>query len=138
MEMNKNYRIQGDQNGDIYQEIYQLIETQPRKWQSVAAITGLMGAMLCPVLGTLLSAIGWLVVSQRAVSVLHILSVVFFALTIPLLACGAHCLDLIEKNKVHNSSSLDGRSTTFVPAMTALHVATRVRRVKHRTTNAEL
>jgi ABC-type transport system involved in cytochrome c biogenesis permease component len=111
MEMNKNYRTQGDQEGDIYDQIHHLIENQPRKWQSVAAATGLMGGLLCPVLGTLLTAIGWLLVRQRAISVLHILSIVCFALTIPLLACGAHCLDLIERKKVTSSSSLGGHLT---------------------------
>jgi hypothetical protein len=108
MEMNKNYRAPRDQEGDIYDQIHHLVEKQPRKWQSVAAATGLLGGLLCPILGTLLMAIGWLVVRQRAISVLHILSIVCFALTIPLLACGAHCLDLMEKKKIPNSASLDG------------------------------
>lgn len=102
--MKTNYQTQ-DQRGNIYQQIYELIEKQPGTWQSVGALTGLFGAVLCPLLGVLLGTVTWFVVSPRAISVLHVVSVAAFALTVPLLASGAHCLDLIEKKIRHRSSS---------------------------------
>jgi len=48
----------------------------------------------------LLTATAWFIHSQEAISVLNILSIVSFTLTIPLLAFGAYCLDLLETKTV--------------------------------------
>jgi hypothetical protein len=81
---------------DLYEEMESLIKTNPWSWQSVGSILGLVGGVLSPVLGTLLIAIGWLIDSPEF-SVLHLLSMGLFAVTIPLLVGGAHCLDLLER-----------------------------------------
>jgi hypothetical protein len=80
---------------DLYEEMESLIKTSPWAWQSVGSILGLVGGVLSPVLGTLLIAVAWLIDSPEF-STLHILCMGLFAVTIPLLVGGAHCLDLLE------------------------------------------
>ena len=101
--MNQHYELQEDLEWDIYEEIHNLIQINPWAWQSIAAVSGLVGGVLAPVLGTLLIAITSFVDSERIVSILNALSIVSFALTIPLLAFGAHCLDLLERKTDHLS-----------------------------------
>jgi hypothetical protein len=101
--MNQNGELQEYQEWDIYEEMHRLIEINPWAWQSIGAVSGLVGGILSPVLGTLLIAVTWFVHSARVVSSLNTLSIVFFVLTIPLLAFGAHCLDLLERKAAHLS-----------------------------------
>ncbi|MDQ3175650.1 MAG: hypothetical protein M3Q91_18395 [Acidobacteriota bacterium] len=95
--MNQDCELQENQEWDLYEDIHSLIEFNPWAWQSIGAVSGLMGGVLSPVIGTLLIAVTWFVHSERVVSALNGLSIVSFALTIPLLAIGAHCLDLLER-----------------------------------------
>ncbi|MDQ1558044.1 MAG: hypothetical protein QOD32_1104, partial [Pyrinomonadaceae bacterium] len=48
-------------------------------------------------LGLLLWAIVRFLVAGGSISALHTFEIVFFALPLPLLALGVHCLDLLEK-----------------------------------------
>ena len=66
-------------------------------WRTFGAALGLSGGLIAPVFGSLLTAISWF-----TGSVWHGLHVqrdgtVLLFLTIPLLAFGAFCLDLIDK-----------------------------------------
>ena len=81
---------------DPFERIESLVRRNPRTWQTVGAVSGLAGGVLAPVLGSLLTVVGWFVSLQRASSYLNRLSVVVFASTIPLLTLAAHCLDLLE------------------------------------------
>ena len=119
--MTTNYELQGNDEGNIYHQICDLIEKQAGTWQSIFAVIGLGGAVLCPLLGILLGTAAWLVVSPKAISVLHIVSIVAFALTVPLLGCGAHCLDLIEKKNSHRSLRHERSSHKNLPLNVSAH-----------------
>ena len=95
--MKHDYGLQEGQEWDIYEEMHRLIEVNPWAWQSIGALSGLVGCVLSPVLGTLLIAVTWFIHSERIVSSLNGLSIGSFVLTIPLLTFGAHCLDLLER-----------------------------------------
>jgi len=82
-------------SGGLYVGIEALIRKRPGEWQSTAAWMGLAGGALSPFLGTLSIAVTWFIHSQRATSVLNVLSIVPFTLTLPLLVFGGHCLDLL-------------------------------------------
>lgn len=51
--MNQDYELEEDQEWDIYERLHRLIEINPWSWQSIGAVSGLMGGTLSPVLGTL-------------------------------------------------------------------------------------
>jgi hypothetical protein len=81
---------------DFYEEIESLIKKNPWAWESTGGIVGLVGGVLSPVVGSLLIAVGWLIDSPEF-SLLHILSMGLFAVTIPLVVGGVLCLDLLER-----------------------------------------
>lgn len=85
-----------DEGINLYQEMEDLIRAHPWVWQSVGAVIGVAGGALSPFLGALLTAATWFIHSPRAISFLNSLSIISFVLTIPLLAAGAYCLDLLE------------------------------------------
>lgn len=95
--MRHDYELQDDLDCDIYERMHRLIEISPWAWQSIGAVSGLVGGVLMPVLGTLLILVTWLIHSERVVSSLDGLGIASFALTIPLMTFGAHCLDLLER-----------------------------------------
>jgi hypothetical protein len=99
--MDNTYELQEDQGLDVYEEIHNLIRTNPWAWQSIGAVVGLLGGVLSPALGTLFIAITWFIKSEPTFSTLNVLSIVSFVLTIPLLAFGGHCLDLLERKTAH-------------------------------------
>jgi hypothetical protein len=105
--MNRDYELQEDQEWDLYEEMHRLIEINPWAWQSIGAVSGLIGGVLSPVFGTLLIAVTRFIHSGPTDSLLNGLSIVSFVLTIPLLAFGAHCLDLLER-KTANPSLISG------------------------------
>src|SRR6185295_8561054 len=78
-------------------------------WQSIGSISGLVGGVLSPVLGTLLIALMWFIGSRDENSFLNVLSIVSFVLTLPLLAAGAHCLDLLERKTAELSAHAEQR-----------------------------
>jgi hypothetical protein len=81
---------------DLYHEIESLIKKNPWAWQSIFAVVGLAGGVIAPILGAVSDVITWFVNSIQVNSYLHVLSIVFCTLTIPLLTLGAFCLDLLE------------------------------------------
>jgi hypothetical protein len=95
--MSNYYEVEESQEWDLYQTMALLVGKNPWAWQSIGAVFGLVGGILSPVLGTLLIAVMWIIGSSEEVSVLNVLSIVSFVLTIPLLAAGAHCMDLLER-----------------------------------------
>ena len=101
--MNPEHELPEDQEWDVYEDMHRLIEINPWAWQSIGAVSGLVGGVLSPVLGTLLIGVTWFIHSERIVSSLNGLSIVSFVLTIPLLTFGAHCLDLLERKAGHSS-----------------------------------
>jgi hypothetical protein len=88
---------QDEDDFDLYQVAESLIRKNGWRWQAVCAVLGLAGGLLAPFLGAAFDVTSWFTQSHTAVSRLHVLSIVSCALTIPLLALGAHCLDLLEK-----------------------------------------
>jgi hypothetical protein len=96
--MNKIYTLpEDDLGGEFYRRIYLLVSTKRGGWQSAGAVFGLTGGML----SIPLALVSWAAVrflSPVAISAtLNVLSNLFFALSLPLLALGAYCLDLLEK-----------------------------------------
>lgn len=82
---------------DLFERIGLLVKESPRSWPSVATIFGLAGGILAPAFGTLLTVVNWFTSQPRASLYLSRLSTTLFFLTIPLLALGAHCLDILEE-----------------------------------------
>ncbi|MGI8898832.1 MAG: hypothetical protein ACR2IB_10605 [Pyrinomonadaceae bacterium] len=95
--MDHEHELPEDQQWDLYEDMNRLIETNPWAWQSIGAVSGLVGGVLSPVIGTLSIAVTRFIHSERIVSSLNDLSIISFVLTIPLLTFGAHCLDLLER-----------------------------------------
>lgn len=114
--MSTYYEVDESQEWDLYQGMALLVRKNPWAWQSIGAVLGLVGGILSPVLGTLLIAVMWFIGSQEEISVLNVFSIVSFVLTIPLLAEGAHCLDLLERKtaelSAHDEQSADKNTTT--------------------------
>ena len=65
---------------DPCEEIQRLVETNPWAWQSIGALSGLVGGVLCPVLGTLLIGATHFMTSEGVVSFLNVLIIVCFLL----------------------------------------------------------
>lgn len=96
--MNKIYTLREDDLGDVlYQRIFLLIAKNRWAWQSLGAALGLAGGMLSILLGALLWIIVRFLATGRLGSYLNTVEILFFVLTLPLLALGAYCLDLLEK-----------------------------------------
>ncbi|HJU55038.1 MAG TPA: hypothetical protein VJ715_10710 [Pyrinomonadaceae bacterium] len=81
---------------DLYQEVERLIKKNKRAWQAILAVLGLAGGLVAPVLGATADVVTWFVHSQIVNSYLHVASIVFCGLTMPLLILGAFCLDALK------------------------------------------
>ena len=68
-------------------------------WKSWGAMTGLFGGLSAPAFGAVITMVSWLSDPSWHGVHLRTAGTVMFALAIPLLALGAHCLDLLEKEK---------------------------------------
>lgn len=97
--MDEIYTLPEDElGGGIYRRILLLIGRNRWAWQSFAAAAGLCGGLLSIVLGFMDWAIvGILAPVGAAGSFLNAAGIVLFILPLPLLALGAHCLDILEK-----------------------------------------
>jgi hypothetical protein len=97
--MNKIYALQEDElRGGIYRRILLLMGKNRRTWQACGATVGLFGGLLFIVLGVLVWAVVGLIAPAGVLgSFLNVAGTVLFFLPLPLLALGAHCLDLLEK-----------------------------------------
>lgn len=78
-------------------QIYLLIKKNKWKWQSLTALITLCAGLLSPVVGAALNLTVWFVSASHFRTLLYETSMVFYVLALPLLALGAHCLDLLEK-----------------------------------------
>ena len=96
--MSKIYTLREDEPGDeLYRRIYLLIIKKRWSWQAVGATFGISGGMFSLLLALLLWAIIGFLAAGGSLSALHTFEIVCFALPLPLLALGVHCLDLLEK-----------------------------------------
>ncbi|MGH9901670.1 MAG: hypothetical protein ACRD68_07640, partial [Pyrinomonadaceae bacterium] len=108
---------------DFYQDMESLIRKNPWAWQSVCAVLGLAGGVIAPFAGAASDIISWFVSSTTVNSYLHVLSIVFCALTIPLLALGACCLDMLEAKNTRLSPSAPLSRDESTPAPLIRHSA---------------
>jgi hypothetical protein len=105
--MNRIYVLPEDElGGGIYGRIFLLVCEHRGTWQAVGAAVGLFGGLLSVVLAVLI----WAVVALFAPagvpgSLLDQAGTALFILPLPLLALGAHCLDLLEKTNPRLSPS---------------------------------
>ena len=66
-------------------------------WRSGGAACGLCLGIICPLMGSILTAIAWFTGSEWHGLPLHRDGTVLLFLTIPFLVFGGHCLDLMDK-----------------------------------------
>jgi hypothetical protein len=136
--MKHGYQLQEDLDCDfdIYERLRRLIEASPWAWQSIGAMSGLVGGVLTPVIGTLLIAVTWFFHSEGIVSSLNGLSIAAFVLTIPLLTFGAHCLDLLERKTARLSVPAEQPSEELASASPDLRDARQGERRRLKLTGA--
>ena len=67
-------------------------------WKSGGAVCGLGFGIVCPLVGSILTAIAWLTGPEWHGFHLQRYGTLLLFLTIPLLIFGAHCLDLMDKH----------------------------------------
>lgn len=97
--MNEIYVLQKDElGGELYRRIYLLIRKNRWSRQSIGASVGLAGGLLSIITGSLLWAIVHFLVRDGFGSFLNAVEILFFALSLPLLALGVYCLDILEKS----------------------------------------
>ncbi len=72
------------------------------------AIIGLVGGLTAAVVGSLLTAAGWMTADAGAKHWLATSGTVLLCLTIPLIVLGACCLDWMEKDKSQSQSQVAG------------------------------
>ena len=96
--MSKIYTLREDDLGSaLYLRIYLLLSKRRGGWQSAGAAFGLAGGMLSLPAALLLWAAARFIAPVGTAAAMNVLSNVFFALPLPLLALGAYCLDLLER-----------------------------------------
>jgi hypothetical protein len=102
--MKSSYKSKEDEVWEgLYPRIFLLIKTNKWTLQSVGASLGLGGGILSIIAATLLPFIAsWLTPGNFLL--LEKISNVSIGLILPLLALGAHCLDLLEKKSSALSS----------------------------------
>jgi hypothetical protein len=124
--MNRIFALQEDElRGGIYRRILLLMGKNRWAWQMVGAATGLFGGLLFIILGVLVWAVVGLIAPAGALgSFLNVAGTILFLLPLPLLALGAHCLDLLEKKApvlpLPADSQPDALRPTLRPHMTSL------------------
>ena len=70
-----------------------------RKWLWAGAAVGLAGGLTTGMVGAFLTFTSWFTWAGTLQHYEHALGTALFFVTIPLLALGAHCLDLIERRE---------------------------------------
>ena len=68
-------------------------------WKSRGALLGLVAGFTAPIAGSLVTVVSWFRDPMWHGLALHQAGTSFFVLTLPLLLLGAHCLDLLDKDK---------------------------------------
>ena len=89
----------------LYPRIFFLIQKNKWSWQSIGAIFGLGGAIFSIIMAVSLPFAAYWLLAGGSVSFIKEISFVFLALALPLMAFGAHCLDLLEKTSNVSSVS---------------------------------
>jgi hypothetical protein len=92
-----------------YDEIKELIVNEserttkkgngPSTWLAAGAVLGLAGGLITGILGSLLTFTSWFTWVETLKQYEHWLGTALLVATIPLMALGAHFLDLIESKK---------------------------------------
>ena len=96
--MKKIYALPEDElKGEIYRRICLLVSKRGGGWRSAGAVFGLACGLLSVPLGLLVWAAAGFVGPVGIGPTLSLLSNIIFAVTLPLLAVGAFCLDLLEE-----------------------------------------
>lgn len=68
-------------------------------WKILGSVIGLLGGLMAPIIGSVVSVISWFTDPAWHGLSLHLVATSLFFITFPLLILGAHCLDLLEKEK---------------------------------------
>lgn len=68
-------------------------------WKGCGAVCGLSGGIIACLCGSLLTVSTWFTGAEGYGPRIQTLGTILLSLTIPLLIFGAHCLDLLEKQK---------------------------------------
>lgn len=68
-------------------------------WRSRGAVFGLCGGFSAPIIGGIVTVISWFSDPAWHGIALHQAGTTLFVLTLPLLILGAHCLDLLDRDK---------------------------------------
>ena len=127
--MNEFYVLPEDEpRGEIYQRMLCLIGRNRRARESILAAVGLFGGLLSIILGVAAwAAFGLLAPAGALGSFLDIAGTVLLVLPLPLLALGAHCLDLLEKKSATLPLPVESHTGTPHPALRP-HRAARISR----------
>ena len=91
--------VETEKSGDSPRKLIAEVHQQGWTWRWVGAVFGLAGGIACVLSGSAITAATWLTGAAGYGPVLHRFGAILLVLTIPLLIFGAHCLDLIEKQK---------------------------------------
>jgi hypothetical protein len=73
-------------------------------WKIRGAVFGLLGGLVAPIAGTLFTIVSWFAEPVWHRLSIHLAATSLFVMTIPLLLFGAHCLDLLEKERQQDRS----------------------------------
>jgi hypothetical protein len=73
-------------------------------FKSGAAVCGLCGGVIAPVVGAILTALAWITGPEWHGHLLQRDATILLFLTIPLLILGAHCLDLLDERDPSESA----------------------------------
>ena len=68
-------------------------------WKVIGSVFGVGGGLMAPIIASVLNIISWFADPAWHGLSLHVAATSLFVLTFPLLLLGAHCLDLLEKEK---------------------------------------
>ena len=68
-------------------------------WKIIGSLVGVFGGLMSPILGSVVTIVSWFADPAWHGLSLHVAGTSLFVITFPLLAFGAHCLDLLEKEK---------------------------------------
>jgi hypothetical protein len=70
-----------------------------QSWRAVGVVVGLAGGLGTGIFGAVITLTSWITWTESLRHYEQALGTALLILTIPLLALGAHCLDLIESRK---------------------------------------
>lgn len=93
--MGTSYRLN---DGDSTDEIRDLVRGT-WTWKNLVAVLGLFGGLVAPILGSLMTVLSWFSTRLWHGLSFRTAGTSFFVMAIPLLLLGAHCLDLLDKEK---------------------------------------